>query len=126
MELLVVPLLLTCGPAVLSTFSVVKTMQDYRGGHVRASPLWAIGGAWLVAVYAAAVFLYYTVRPSPNLPPWKDPETLDLALLFVLAPVGLIAGALAAFRGASRWAVIPLVAALLVLFFVGLLEGASV
>jgi hypothetical protein len=126
MQFLVVPLLLTCGPALLSTFSVVKTMKDYRRGQLRGLPLLAVGGAWLVAAYAAFVFLYYTVKPSPDLPPWKDPQTLDLSLLFLLAPIGLVATVFAGLRGASRWAVFSLAAALLVLFFVGLLEGASV
>jgi hypothetical protein len=126
MQLLVVPLLLTCGPVLLSTFSAAKTIKDYRKGQLQALPLWAVGGAWLIAGYAAYVFLYYTIKPSPDLPPWKDPETLDLGLLFLLAPVGLVAAVVAGLRGASRWAVVSLVAAMLVLFFVGLIEGASV
>jgi hypothetical protein len=80
----------------------------------------------LITAYAAYIFLRYTVKPSPYLPPWKDPETLDLALLFFLAPIGLVATVIAGLRGASRWVVVPLVAALLVLFLVGLLEAASV
>ena len=101
-------------------------MKAYRSGQLRVFPLWAVGGAWLITVYAAFIFLRYTVKPSPYLPPWKDPETLDLALLFLLAPIGLISTVFAGTRGASRWVVIPLVAALVVLFLVGLLESASV
>jgi hypothetical protein len=126
MRLLVVPLLLTCGPAVLSTFALVRTLKEYKRGQLRSLPLWAVGGAWLITTYAAYIFLYYTVKPSPDLPPWKDPETLDLGLLFLLAPIGLALTVIAGVRGASRWAVVPLVAALLVLFLVGLLEGVSV
>lgn len=80
----------------------------------------------MITVYAAYIFVYYTMKPSPDLPPWKDPETLDLALLFLLAPIGLVSTVIAGVRGVSKWTVVPLVAALLVLFFVGLLEGASV
>jgi|GEM_PF-3007232 len=126
MRLLFVPLLLTCGPALLSTFAMLRAAKDYRAGQLRSLPLWAVGSAWLVTGYAAYIFLYYTLKPSPGLPPWKDPETLHLGLLFLLAPVGLIATAIAGVRGASRWTVLPLLAALLVLFFVGVLEGASV
>ena len=126
MRLLAVPLLLTCGPFLFATFALARTITSYRGGRLRPLPLWSVGVAWLVTVYGAYVFLYYTLKPSPELPPWKDPETLDLGLLFLLAPVGLVATVVAGLRGASRWAVISLVAALLVLFFVGLLEGASV
>lgn len=126
MRLLVVPLLLTCGPAALSTVAIVKAIKDYRSGQLRAFPLWAIGAAWLITAYAACTFLRYTIKPPPDLPPWKDPETLDLALLFLLAPIGLVSTVIAAKRGASRWTVIPIIVALLVLFLVGLLEGVSV
>jgi len=121
MQLLLVPLLLSCGPAVLSTFALLRTVKEYRSGQLRAFPFWVVGGAWLITAYAAYIFLRYTVKPSPFLPPWKDPETLDLALLFLLAPIGLVATLIAGLRGASRWVVVPLVAALLVLFLVGLL-----
>lgn len=126
MRLLALPLLLTCGPFLLATFALARTVMGYKGDQLRPLALWSVGLAWLVSAYGAYIFLYYTLKPSPDLPPWKDPETLDLGLLFLLAPVGLVATVVAGLRGASRWAVIPLVAALLVLFFVGLLEGASV
>jgi hypothetical protein len=126
MHPILIPLLLTCGPATLSSLAVVRTVKEYRGGQLRMLPLTAVGGAWLITAYAAYTFLRYTVSPSPDLPPWKDPETLDLALLFLLAPVGLAFTVIAGRRGASKWVVIPLVVALMVLFLVGLLEGASV
>jgi hypothetical protein len=126
MRLLLVPLLLSCGPAILSTLALLRTLKEYRSGQLRAFPLWVVGGAWLITAYAAFIFLRYTVKPSPYLPPWKDPETLDLALLSFLAPIGLVATVIAGLRGASRWVVVPLVAALLVLFLVGLLEAASI
>jgi hypothetical protein len=126
MQLLVVPLLLTTGPAVLSTFALMRALKDHGRGQLRSLPLWAVVAAWLISAYAASIFLYYTVKPSPNLPPWKDPETLDLGLLFLLAPVGVVSTVVAGVRGASRWVVMPLVAAMLILFLVGLLEGASV
>jgi hypothetical protein len=126
MRLLIVPLVLTCGPALLSTFALVRTLKDYRGGRIGPFPACAVVGAWLVTAYAAYVFLRYTVKPSPDLPPWKDPETLELGLLFLLAPLGLISTIAAGVRGSSRWVVVPLVVAMLVLFLVGVLEGASV
>jgi hypothetical protein len=126
MEVPAVPLLLTCGPAVLSTFALLKSLRDYKRGEIRTIPLGMIFGAWLITAYAAYIFVLYTVRPSPNLPPWKDPETLDLGLLFLLAPLGFVFTILARLRGASKWVVVPLAVGLLVLFVVGLLEGASV
>jgi hypothetical protein len=124
--MLIVPLFLTCGPAVFATFAVVDALKGYKSGKLRAFPVGCVGGAWLITFYAAYIFLRYTLKPSPDLPPWKDPETLDLGLLFLLAPIGLVLTMIAGLRGASRWAVVPLVAALLVLFLVGILEGASV
>jgi hypothetical protein len=126
MQVPAMPLILTCGPAVLSTFALVRTLREYKSGQVRTFPLWAVGGAWLVTAYAAYIFLRYTVKPHPFLPPWKDSETLGLAMLFFLAPIGLVSAVVAGIRGASRWVVVSLVIGLLVLFLVGLLEGASV
>src|SRR5580704_13146302 len=122
MRLLLVPLLLVCGPAALSTFALVRALNEYRSGQLRAFPLLLVGGAWLISAYAALIFLRYTVKPSPYLPPWKDPETLDLALLFLLAPLGIVSTVVAGLRGASKWVVVPLVVALVVLFLVGLVE----
>ena len=126
MRLPLVPLLLTCGPAVLSTFAFLRALKEYRIGRIRTFPLWALGGAWLVTAYAAYIFLCYSLKPSPFLPPWKDPETLGLAMLFFLAPIGIVAAALAGRRGASRWVVVPLVAALLILFYGGLVRQKNV
>lgn len=100
--------------------------MSYKGRELRALPLGMIGGVWLISVYAAYIFVRYTVNPSPDLPPWKDPETLDLGLLFLLAPVGFVFTAIAGSRGASRVVVALLFVALLILFVVGILEGISV
>jgi hypothetical protein len=127
MRELLVPLLLTCGPALLSTAALVETFLLYRKGQLRLYPMLMVGGASLVSAYAAYVFLRYTLVPPPGSPPpWKDPETLDLAMLFFLAPIGLGLTIAAGMRGASRWAVIALVIALFVLFAVGMMEGISV
>ena|SRR5277367_1416712 len=128
MKELFVPLLLTCGPAVLSTAALAETFSRYRKEQLRASPMLMVAGAWLVTAYAAYVFLRYTLMPpAGSPPPWQDPETLDLAMLFFLAPVGLgLTVAAGMGGGASRWAVIALVIALFILFAVGMMEGISV
>jgi len=120
------PILLTCGPFAFSTFSLIDGIRSYQKGRLGLLPLFAIGCAWLVAAYSAGVFLYYTFRPGPFLPPWKDPKTLDLGLLFLLAPIGIAATVFAGQRGASRWVILTLLGAMLVLLFVGLLAAASV
>ena len=54
--------------------------------------------------FAAGTFVYCEFRPpSHHLPPWEDPEILFLALLFLLAPIGMILGAVAGARGAPKW-----------------------
>ena len=47
-------------------------------------------------------------------------------MLFLLAPIGLVATVVAGTRGASKWTILSLVAAMLVLLFVGIIEGNSV
>ena len=126
MRLPIVPFILTCGPAGLSTFALVRTWKEYKGNQLGTFPLYAVGAAWLVTAYAACIFLRYTLKPLTFLPPWKDPETLDLAMLFFLAPIGFVFAVLAGLRGASKWVVVSLVVALLILFLVGFLEAASV
>ena len=127
MQFFLVPTLLTCGPAALSAFAYLRALREYRSARIRRSVLWAVGGVVLITAYAAYTFVHYTLKPPPNSPPpWEDPETLDLAMLFFLAPVGLVFAVIAGVRGASKWVVAPLVVALLVLFVVGLLEGNSV
>jgi hypothetical protein len=86
----------------------------------------ALGIASANAAYAAFVYLYYSLKPSPWLPPWRDSETLDLALLFFTAPIGIIVTIVAAAKGAQKWLIAALVIALAMLSLVGVLEAISV
>ena len=126
MSLPLVPLLLTCGPLVLASLSCASLFRMRLTGPLRPSALWAVGSVMLFAAYAAYTFLHYSLKPPLNLPPWRDPETLDLALLFFLAPVGFVLTVIAGVRGASKWVVVPLIAASMILFLIGLLEAISV
>lgn len=63
----------------------------------------ALGFATANALLAAGTFAYYELRPSGFGPPWEDPEILHLALLFLLAPVAMVLGFVAAVRGAPKW-----------------------
>jgi len=78
------------------------------------------------AAFAAWNFLYYHLRPTPDLPPWKDPQVLNFGLLFLTAPFGMIVGFIAGLRGTPWWLVGVMLAASLPLLLVGLLAGASV
>ena len=125
MEFHTVPLLLTCGPAVLSTFAFTKVIRQHQVAQLRVTPLWLVGFAWLLTVYAAYLYLHYTIAPTP-LPPWQDPENLGLASLFLFAPVGLITTIVAAMAGAAKSIVLPMVVAMVILLLVGIMAGISV
>ncbi len=120
----IIALLLTCGPLLLTAFSFVLTVKGHKNGQAKWAALLSVGSVLLIATYAAFTFIRYTLKPT-GLPPWKDPETLDLAMLFFLA-VGFALTAVAGWNGAPKLAWIPLVVALLALFLVGVLEGMSV
>jgi hypothetical protein len=126
MPLKLIPLLLTSGPLVLTVCAWARLYTQRRLGWPKPVAMAALGIASANATYAAFVYLYYSLKPSPWLPPWKDPETLDLGLLFLTAPTGIIVTIIAAARGAQKWLIVTLIIALATLSFVGLLEGSSV
>jgi hypothetical protein len=124
---LLVPALLTCGPALFATAALWETTLRRKEQLSGAASVWTVGSVWLITVYAAYVFIRYTLfPPAGSPPPWTDPETLDLAMLFLLAPIGMAAAIAAGKSGASRRTVIALIASLFVLFAVGCMEGMSV
>jgi hypothetical protein len=127
MQIDIVPLTLTCSPLLLAAFSCAMLLRLLQSGRrPRPSSLIAIGGNLLIAGYAACIFFRYSMVPPLHLPAWKDPETLDLGLLFLLAPAGFGLAIHAGVRGGSKWVVIPLIVGSVILFLVGLLEGVSV
>ncbi len=117
------PYLLTCGPFVLTLAAWIKMTR------VRPVPSPLTWAALVIvsanAALGAGTYLWYGFRPT-HLPPWKDPETLTLAILFFTAPIGMIVGLIAAARRAPPWLVILLEIASLPLLLVGFLEGVSV
>lgn len=78
------------------------------------------------AIYGAGTFLYYESGPPSHLPPWNDPEILDLGLLFLLAPVGMILGGVSAFTGSPKWLTYIIEIASLPLLAVGVMAGSAV
>lgn len=77
------------------------------------------------AVLAAGTFVYYRFRAIRSLPPWQDPEILMLALLFFLAPIGMLFGFLA-FRRGEKWLVWLVEITSIWLFLIGCLAGLAV
>jgi hypothetical protein len=121
-----IPLLLTCGPLVVLVCAWARLCIRRRLGWPKPVAIAALSIASANAAYAAFVYLYYSLKPSLWLPPWKDPETLDLALLFLTAPIGIIVTIVAAAQGAQKWLIAALAIALATLSLVGLLESISV
>jgi len=95
--------ILTCVPLLLTLAAWMRLYwapRDQR--HVLA--LLALGIASANAALACGTFLYYELKPlSHFLPPWQHPEILQLGLLFLLAPIGMILGVVAGVRGAPNW-----------------------
>ena len=120
-----VRLLLTCGPAVLATPAFIKSVKLHKADQLKVISVWLIGFAWLLTVYAAYLYVRYTVAPS-GLPPWKDPETLGLGSVFLFAPIGIITTIVAAIAGATKSIVLPVVIAMVILLLVGIMAGISV
>jgi hypothetical protein len=58
--------------------------------------------------------------------PGQDPEILQLGLLFLLAPVGMILGVVAGVRGAPQWLIWVVEIASLPLLAVGLMASSAV
>jgi hypothetical protein len=125
MALPIVPLLLTCAPLVLARFAGWRLWREKQSRPLGGFTIWAVCIVIANAVYAAFTFLSYSLWPS-NLPPWNDPGTLHLALLFLTAPFGIIVCVLAALRGAAMRLIGALLIASLILSFVGLMECISV
>ena len=121
-----IPCLFTCGPLVLALAAWVKLFRTRQRGWPRPIAMAALSTVSANALFAACVYLYYSFRPSPALPPWEDTETLDLAMLFLLAPIGIVISLTAAARGSQRWLIGILGVASMLLLLVGALECSAV
>jgi hypothetical protein len=118
---------LTCGPLVLTLIAWVKLYWERQREPSHALALLALGMTSANAALAAATFLYYQLRTASHfLPPWQDPEILQLALLFLLAPIGMVLGVVAGIRGAPKWLIVVVETASVPLLMVGLMAGISV
>jgi len=123
MTVRLIPYLLTCGPFVLALAAWTKLSWARKWPGPIA--LIALGIVSANAALATGAFLYYEFRPSP-LPPWQNPQILTLGLLWLLAPVGMIAGFVAAVRGAPKWLICIVEIASVPLLVVGLMAGIAV
>src|SRR5579864_3015471 len=118
--------ILTCSPLVLIFAAWVKVFWAREWNWRNAFALIALSIVTANAIYGAGTFLYYESGPTSHLPPWNDPEILDLGLLSLLAHVGMILGGVAAFMGAPKWLICIVEIASLPLLIVGIMAGSAV
>jgi hypothetical protein len=117
----------TCGPLALILAAWLKLYCARQRQWPHALALVALGIVSANAALAASTFLYYELRPPSHLlPPWEDQGILQLGLLFLLAPIGMVVGVVAGVRGAPKWLICIVEIASLPLLVVGLMAGAAV
>ena len=118
--------ILTCSPLVLILAAWVKIYWARQRQWPNPLALVALTIVSANATFAAGIFLYYEFRPPLYLPPWQHPGVLGLGSLFLLAPVGMILGGIAAFAGAPKWLTCIVEIASLPLLAVGFMVGSTV
>lgn len=119
--------LFSCGPLVL-TFAAWARLYWVRDRQwPRCLAVIALSIVTANAMFAAGTYAYYLMHPpSPSLPPWKDPQFLNFGLLFLLAPVGMIVGGIAATRGTAKWLIWALEVASIPLLVLGFFACAAI
>ncbi len=119
------PLMILGSLAFVLAAWLIHSWQRHRGLQI-----WTLLALIVVsanAIYALSLYVHFSLHPTPSsLPPWKDPETLDFGLLFLSAPLGIVAGIVAGLRGAQKWLIAMLMLASVSLFLLGLLASAAV
>lgn len=103
MPMQIVPWLFNCAPLAIMLVGWAILYQRREVRTIRVIGLVALGLATANALFAAATFTYYELQPRGFLPPWQDPEILNLGLLFFLAPAAMVLGVIGAVRGVPKW-----------------------
>jgi hypothetical protein len=117
---------LACGPALLMLATWFTVLIRIRRENPTLLGVIALAVATANAALAAGIVLHYEAGPEPYLPPWKNPEILNLAMLFFLAPVGIGLAMWARSRGAPKWLAWTVGLGSLPLLLIGGLAGVSV
>jgi hypothetical protein len=121
----VIPLF-SCGPLALTIAAWVGLFWVRNHQRPRLAII-ALSIVTANAMFATGTYAYYRLHPpSPSLPPWKDPQILNFGLLFLLAPIGMVVGGVAATRGTSKWLILILEVASIPLLVLGFFASAAV
>ena len=118
--------LFSCGPlaVMIATWVGLSRVRDHQRPRLATIALSIVTAN---SMFAAFTYAYYRVHPpSPSLPPWKDPQILNFGLLFLLAPIGMIVGGIAATRGTAKWLILVLEVASIPLLVLGFFASAAV
>jgi hypothetical protein len=117
--------LLTCSPLVVTLAAWAGVRWKWSLQRPAPVALGALGVATLNAAAAAGVAARYRFQPS-LLPPWHDPQTLDLGLLLLPAGLAMIVGLVALGYKAPMWLVAVVELSSIPLLIVGLYVGSFV
>ena len=119
--------LLTFGPLALAIYGWLRLLSPDERDRLGTTGLLALAFASANALISSAVVLYFAIHPTPiNVPPWKDRQILDLALLILSAPIGMLLGLVAAIRRAPKWLVSIVEGASVPLLVIGMLAAGAV
>jgi hypothetical protein len=97
------PLVMVCGPSLVVMATWVATLVQVQRIQVRPITWVALGVVTANAFWASYIYFFYRLHPSPWQAPWRDPQILNYALLFLMAPIGMLLTFVAAARGAPKW-----------------------
>jgi len=118
--------LFSCGPLALTIAAWLCLYWVQNRQRPRLAVL-ALSIVTANALFAAWTYTYYLMHPpSPSLPPWKDPQILNFGLLFLLAPIGMIVGGVAATRGTAKWLTLVIEVASVPLLVLGFFASVAV
>lgn len=118
--------LFSCGPLFVSMAAWLYLVRTRR--WPRPVTIAALSVLTLNALVAVRSFVVLSLRSSAKAPPpWQDVAVLTTALLFFLAPVGMILGLVAAGRRESpAWMIVLIEVASLPLMALGVLATMAV
>ncbi len=111
----------SCGPLAITVAAWIRFLMSKRDKTVHSPGFISLMMVSANTTFAAYLAIRYTIYPVDSAaPPWENGEQMGFAGLFFLAPIGMIVTAIGGFRGVSKWLVLLLELASLLLVVIGL------